>query len=82
MVRSVCEDLIPFVRNSIPAPMGYPSTGVGHLFAQGLIHLFYSSSLGGHLQGLFMVLKYSLVKGQPQAQGQQQQKKETKTHSS
>jgi hypothetical protein len=63
MIRSVCEDLVPFIRNSIPPPMGYPSTGVGHLFAQGLIHMFYSTSLWGHVQGLFMVIKYSIVKG-------------------
>lgn len=63
MVRSVCEDLIPFIRNSIPPPMAYPSTGIGHLFAQGLIHMFYSTSILGNLQGLWMVIKYSMVKG-------------------
>jgi acyl-CoA reductase-like NAD-dependent aldehyde dehydrogenase len=26
-IRSVCEDLIPFLRNGIPPPMQYPATG-------------------------------------------------------
>jgi hypothetical protein len=59
MIRSVCEDLIPFVRNSIPPPMHYPSSGVGHLFAQGLIKMFYSTSLLDNLKGLFLVIRYS-----------------------
>lgn len=59
MIRSVCEDLIPFVRNSIPPPMHYPSSGVGHLFAQGLITMFYSTTLMDNLKGLFMVIRYS-----------------------
>jgi hypothetical protein len=59
MIRSVCEDLIPFVRNSIPPPMHYPSSGVGHLFAQGLIKMFYSTTLMDNLKGLFMVIRYS-----------------------
>jgi hypothetical protein len=42
MIRSVCEDLVPFIRNAIPPPMQYPSTGVGHKFANGLIKMFYS----------------------------------------
>ncbi len=58
-IRSVCEDLIPFVRNSIPPPMHYPSTGVGHHFASGLIDMFYSTSIWGNLQGLFKVIRYS-----------------------
>lgn len=62
-VRSVCEDLIPSIRNSIPPPMQYPASGVGHLFAQGLIQLFYSTTLGGTLSGLWAVIKYSIVKG-------------------
>lgn len=64
MIRSVCEDLVPFIRNSIPPPMQYPSTGVGHLFAQGLIHMFYSTSIIGNIKGLLMVIKYSIVKGE------------------
>lgn len=62
MIRSVCEDLIPFIRNSIPPPMHYPSTGVGHLFAQGLINMFYSTSIFGNLKGIFMLAKYSIIK--------------------
>lgn len=62
-IRSVCEDLIPSVRNSIPPPMAYPASGVGHYFAQGLIKMFYSSSLAGNLSGLWLVIKYSVVKG-------------------
>ena len=63
LIRSVCEDLIPFIRNSIPPPMNYPSTGVGHKFAQGLIHMFYNTSLLGNIQGMMMLAKYSIVKG-------------------
>ena len=66
MVRSVCEDWIPFIRNSIPPPMHYPATGVGHWFAQGLIHLFYSTSIIGttssKLYGIYLLIKYSLFK--------------------
>ena len=62
LVRSVCEDRVPFIRNSIPPPMHYPATGVGHLFAQGLIHMFYSTSVWDNLKGVFMLLKYSVFK--------------------
>ena len=63
MIRSVCEDLIPFIRNAIPPPMHYPSTGVGHYFAQGLIHMFYSTSLWGNIKGVYLLTKYSIMKG-------------------
>ena len=59
-IRSICEDLIPFIRNSIPPPMQYPSTGVGHLFAQGLIKFFYSPSIFGTMEGIGALMKYSL----------------------
>lgn len=62
MIRSVCEDLIPFIRNSIPPPMHYPATGVGHHFAQGLIHMFYSTSILGNLKGMLLLAKYSIIK--------------------
>ena len=62
MVRSVCEDLVPFIRNAIPPPMHYPATGVGHLFAQGLIKLFYSQSIAGVVEGIVALIKYSLFK--------------------
>ncbi|RYH14443.1 aldehyde dehydrogenase family protein [archaeon] len=61
MIKSVCEDLIPFIRNSIPPPMQYPATGHGHTFAQGLIRMFYSTTWTGTLQGLWTVTKISLV---------------------
>ena len=64
LIRSVCEDLIPFIRNAIPPPMHYPSTGVGHMFAQGLINMFYSTNWMGTFKGIFMLIKYSIVKGQ------------------
>ncbi len=57
MIRSVCEDRIPFIRNSIPPPMQYPASGVGHLFAQGLIHMFYSTTWLGKAKGLAMILQ-------------------------
>jgi len=63
LVRSVCEDKVSFIRNAIPPPMEYPSTGVGHLFAQGLINMFFSTSLFGNFQGVCMLAKYSIVKG-------------------
>ncbi len=65
MVRSVCVDKFSFIRNSIPPPMQYPATGVGHFFAQGLIHMFYSTSLFGNLKGMLMLAKYSVVKATP-----------------
>ena len=66
MIRSVCEDMVPFIRNSIPPPMHYPSSGVGHLFAQGLIKMFYSTSIVDNIKGLFMVIRYSMS-GPPKA---------------
>lgn len=60
MARSVCEDRVSFLRNSIPPPMHYPATGVGHLFAMGLIRLFYSQSIVGNLQGIAALIQYSL----------------------
>jgi hypothetical protein len=63
MIRSVCEDRFSFIRNSIPGPMRYPATGVGHLFAQGLIHMFYATNGVDNIKGLYMLIKYSLVGG-------------------
>ncbi len=62
-IRSVSEDRISFIRNSLPPPMAYPSTGVGHLFAQGLIHMFYSTTIWDNLKGIALLIKYSIVKG-------------------
>lgn len=62
MIRSVCEDLVPFIRNSIPPPLHYPATGVGPQFASGLIKLFYSDSVWGSLEGIYLLIKYSIVK--------------------
>lgn len=62
MIRSVCEDRISFIRNSLPPPMAYPSTGVGHYFAQGLISMFYSTTWTDTIKGLFLLTKYSFVK--------------------
>ena len=66
LLRSVCEDKISFIKNSIPPPMEYPSTGVGHMFAQGLINMFYSTSLFGNMCGMLSLAKYSMVKGKKQ----------------
>ena len=57
-IRSICEDLIPFMRNSIPPPMQYPSSGFGHLFAQGLIWFFYSTNWLDNLKGIGMLIYY------------------------
>jgi len=59
LIRSVCEDKFDFIRNSIPPPMQYPSTGVGHYFAKGLINMFYSTNILGNISGLLTVIKYS-----------------------
>ena len=59
-IKSVCEDRISFIRNSIPPPMHYPATGVGHLFAQGLIYMFYSTNLFDRLKGVYYLIKYSV----------------------
>ncbi len=63
LVQSVCEDDVHAALNSIPPPLQYPSTGVDHLFAQGLIRMFYSIDLMGKLQGLMTVIKYSILRG-------------------
>jgi acyl-CoA reductase-like NAD-dependent aldehyde dehydrogenase len=55
-IRSVCEDKISFIRNSIPPPMQYPATGYGHKFAQGLIKMFYSTTWTGPLKGIAMLI--------------------------
>ena len=60
-IRSVCEDRIPFIRNSIPPPMAYPATGVGHHFAKGLIKMFYSTNILGNIDGLLKVAWYAVV---------------------
>ena len=62
---SLYIDLIPFIRNAIPPPMQYPATGVGHIFAKGLILMFYSTDISGSLKGLYLILK-SLVTSKPQ----------------
>ena len=51
------------MHNSIPPPMQYPASGVGHLFAQGLIHFFYSTSWLGNFKGIGMLMRYG--GGQP-----------------
>lgn len=65
VIRSVCEDKIGFIRNSIPAPMHYPATTVGHLFAQGLINFFYSTSLIGNLRGIWALISYATPQETP-----------------
>jgi acyl-CoA reductase-like NAD-dependent aldehyde dehydrogenase len=59
-IKSVCEDKFSFIRNAIPPPMHYPATGVGHRFAQGLINMFYNTSLIGNLGGLLNVIYYAM----------------------
>lgn len=65
VIRGVCEDKIGFIRNSIPAPMHYPATTVGHLFAQGLINFFYSTSLIGNLRGIWALISYATPPKKP-----------------
>lgn len=60
-IKSVCEDRISFIRNAIPPAMHYPYTGVGHLFAKGLIQMFFSTTLSGNISGLANVIKYSII---------------------
>eukprot|EP00605_Chrysophyceae_sp_TOSAG23-4_P001273 GSChrysophyteH1.ASY1.ANO1.1384.1 assembled CDS len=59
MPRSICEDRFGFIRNSIPPPMHYPSTGIGAGFAQGLIHFFYNTSLIGNIMGIASIIANS-----------------------
>jgi len=61
MVRSVCRDLIPSVPASIPAPLQYPSTGVGIGFASGLIQTFYGYGFWERVKGVLSLL--ALVAG-------------------
>jgi acyl-CoA reductase-like NAD-dependent aldehyde dehydrogenase len=56
LIRSVCEDRFGFIRNAIPPPMQYPSTGTGQSFAQGLIKFFYSTSLLGNFGGIWQLI--------------------------
>lgn len=58
LMRSVCEDRFPFafLRSSIPPAMQYPSTGVGHHFATGLLRLFYAETYLGRLRGLSQLI--------------------------
>ena len=65
LIKSFCEDRFPAIRNAIPPPMHYPATGVGHLFAGGLINMFFSTSIFGNLHGLFTVIRYAGVSGPP-----------------
>jgi hypothetical protein len=56
MVRSVCEDRIPFIRNAIPPPLQYPSKGWGPSFAQGLIRMTYSPSVVDKVGGVLQLI--------------------------
>ena len=60
-IRSVCEDKISFLRTAIPGPMQYPAgpTKKPHLFAQGIVLLFYGDGLSGRLRGILHILKSS-----------------------
>lgn len=83
MIKSVCEDRFPAIRNAIPPPMHYPATGVGHLFAQGLVKMFHSQSVLGFLEGLVQVLRYCATSGpavkQVDARGGEEKKEEKKS---
>ena len=61
-IRSVCRDRIPFIHNSLPPPLQYPSNGWGPLFAQGLIEMFYSPSILAKLKGIFKIIKAAMGK--------------------
>lgn len=62
MIRSVCEDAIPFITNAIPPPMQYPATGIGAKFASGLIYMFYGPSLADTITGIWRLIYYSIYK--------------------
>lgn len=57
-VRSICEDRFGFLRTTIPPPMQYPASGVGHLFAQGLVQFFYSTDWVGTCRGAWQLARY------------------------
>jgi len=61
-IRSVCQDLVPFIRNSIPPPMQYPASTVGHLFGFGLINMFYGTTFADNLKGIWALIVYSAYK--------------------
>jgi hypothetical protein len=42
--------------------MHYPATGVGHLFAQGLIDMFYGYSILENFKGILTLAYYSIIK--------------------
>ena len=57
LTRSVCVDRLAFMRTSIPPPIQYPSKGKGHVFAMGLVELFYGNGLFGKINGIIKLLK-------------------------
>ena len=57
LTRSVCVDRLGPMRTSIPPPIQYPSKGKGHVFAMGLVELFYGNGLLGKLKGVVKLLK-------------------------
>lgn len=60
IINVICKIFSFFaIRNAIPGPMQYPSSGVGPDFAKGLIDMFYSPSITGKISGLISVIKFS-----------------------
>ena len=56
-VRSICDDKFAALRTAIPPPMQYPSKGKGHVFAQGVVEMFYGYGLLGKAQGLLKLIR-------------------------
>mmetsp|Transcript_35117 Transcript_35117/g.108797 ORF Transcript_35117/g.108797 Transcript_35117/m.108797 type:complete len:598 (-) Transcript_35117:64-1857(-) len=59
LARSCCADRVGLLRTSIPGPIQYPSKGKGHVFAMGLVELFYGNGLLGKIAGIFKLIKAS-----------------------
>jgi hypothetical protein len=47
--------------------MQYPASGAGHLFAQGLVEAFYSTSWAGACKGLWKLVRHGMAKPPPPA---------------
>jgi len=57
LARAVCVDRFAFLKTAIPAPLHYPSTGKGHVFAMGLVEMFYGESLLTKARGVLKLLR-------------------------
>ena len=57
LARSVCVDRFAALKTAIPPPLHYPSKGKGHVFAHGLVQMFYGDGLLDKAKGILKLLK-------------------------